>query len=140
MTNIFENAKFGDKFRTRDGRMALFISPTDFYEDYKAYELEVQYEGLLEYIEDGRKVMECGVYGHKELDIIGKWEEHFSEDELFECAMSSIVEFLNTRNKTLIPYNDHNEVGDGTWNLPNYDCNDLFDMYVMGYREAKLGK
>lgn len=25
MKNIFEGAKFGDKFKTRDGRMALFL-------------------------------------------------------------------------------------------------------------------
>lgn len=76
MTNIFENAKFGDKFRTHDGRMALFISPTDSYEDHPAYELEVQYWGRSEYIEDGRKVIECGVYGHRSLDIISKYEEN----------------------------------------------------------------
>lgn len=42
--NIFENAKFGDKFYTRDDRMALFIEPSRFS---KKYWIEVQGQRLI---------------------------------------------------------------------------------------------
>lgn len=85
--NIFENAKFGDAFKTRDGRKAIFlglrnaerralmlynISTTDWY------------------IGDKKDVDICTGMVYSSLkttsDIIGKWNEPISGKELEELA------------------------------------------------------
>lgn len=81
MANIFENAKFGDKFRTRDGRMALYISG--------GLNLHILYvEGEDEPDDFDRHGLFYYSYGGKltSFDIIGKWEEPINKEELKELA------------------------------------------------------
>ena len=79
--NIFENAKFGDKFRTRDGRMVLFNSPTSFYKGW--YWMIAQGSGTCRYFEDGL----LNIGEENSLDIVGKWEEPINEEELDRLAL-----------------------------------------------------
>lgn len=88
MSNLFENAKFGDKFRTRDGRMAIFL------QKYKVSEF--RYEFAIEDYDEGRRFYLCkedGSFFHKECgeDIIGKWQE-INEEELDKLAKQYMTE------------------------------------------------
>lgn len=86
--NIFENAKFGDKFRTRDGRKAVVDGsingfPVFSVEGYDKSHGIIYISGdsgttyLTPWIEDELKG--CG-------DIIGKWHEPVSEWEIERLA------------------------------------------------------
>lgn len=82
--NIFENAKFGDKFRTRDGRMAIFVSQSK----YGTATLLVQYL-------KGYEVFKCNEHGgHPNesesyescYDIVSEWKEPIDERDLTDMA------------------------------------------------------
>lgn len=82
MENIFENAKFGDKFKTRDGRMAV----------YKGYSQNVCFKSANFLIVD-KEPIECafrdnGLYiGNKhEIDIVSRWEEPIDKEKLNQMA------------------------------------------------------
>lgn len=72
MSNIFDKAKFGDKFKTKDGRCAVLVNWGQFMEKAYLYvqERDIEFYGEEEYNLDG-SVIE-GNHAH---DIIGKWEE-----------------------------------------------------------------
>lgn len=98
--NIFENAKFGDKFRTRDGRMAIFAidirmvkyasgfgdleNPFLLIIDGEATAIRYYSNGKL-YKSDKFKV---------EIDIISKWEEPVDEEELTQLSIDSVKKSL----------------------------------------------
>ncbi len=80
MKSIFENARFGDKFRTRDGRMALYHCYDErhnkhflFFEGYS-----FQY-GVCP---DGKR----GEGSECNNDIVSEWEEEINEEELEKLA------------------------------------------------------
>lgn len=66
--NIFENAKFGDKFRMRNGDMAIYWTRSLSY-----HHLLIK-EGLGEWEEDGT-YHPIVLVKMSELDIIGKWQD-----------------------------------------------------------------
>lgn len=78
--NIFENARFGDKFRTRDGLIGLFISQNKL--------------GDVVYICQPKGCIYCERHVHSNglclngcedsSDIIGKWQEPINKEELVE--------------------------------------------------------
>ena len=116
MSNIFENAKFGDKFRTRDGKMVLYDQPTTFYKGW--YWMVIQDRGTCRYFEDGHIL----ISGEESpLDIIGKWEEPIDDEELDRLA----VGFTPIE---LIP---HHDVKDGKSLIKL-----LRECFKAGYRKA----
>lgn len=105
--NIFKNAKFGDKYRTRDGRKAIFLQfDTIVDEDGKDI-------GNLAYvytIQDGEYCV--NMYGYDAdinvvpdtnmgYDIVGEWHEEINEEELDKLAHSLEVQQLLT-----VPWDD----------------------------------
>lgn len=72
MNNIFNNAHFGDKFRTKDGRCAVLVNWGQWREKVYLYvqERDIEFFGEEEYDLDGSVIK--GNHSH---DIIGKWEE-----------------------------------------------------------------
>lgn len=72
MENIFENAKFGDKFKTRDGRMTIYLKYWEFG-DFP-YDLIIDDEwGPLE-----SSCMSNGFFNadsESPYDIVSRWEE-----------------------------------------------------------------
>lgn len=81
MESIFENAKFGDKFKTRDGRMALYLEDAATYGKY-----QLAIDGLAEVF----YLISCDDSGmckqNTDFDIVGKWKEPIDEEELTEMA------------------------------------------------------
>lgn len=70
MENILKSAKFGDRFRTRDGRIAIYVK------NYKHG--EYLHECLVDSEEGAYNVLynKCGrIYEHEsDDDIVGKWD------------------------------------------------------------------
>lgn len=84
MKNILKNAKFRDRFRTSDGKMAIYSfcikgRPNEHY-------LIVDRNSSLlgGYTDDGI-INACG-YHNPNLDIVSKWQEPINEEELVESA------------------------------------------------------
>lgn len=73
MSNIFENAKFGDKFQTRDDRMALFVGWDGEMKHAFLYIKEggMQFYGEAEYNLDGTVFLG----GSSQCDIVSRWKE-----------------------------------------------------------------
>lgn len=72
MENIFENAKFGDKFKARNGRMAIYLKYWEYEES--PHDLIVDDEGFpFEY-----SCTENGFFNadsESPYDIVSRWEE-----------------------------------------------------------------
>lgn len=117
MENIFEGAKFGDKFRTRDGRMAIFCGKLPAINLYR-----IVIEGNL----NSSNYSEFGTLNpHAEslYDIIGKWEEPINEEELAKLA----EEYEGLINWEYNP------------DYAMYSSEQLINAYQAGYRKAKGG-
>lgn len=70
MSELFDNAKFGDKFKTRDGKLAIYDRCTAWSVD-KPHILLVEDYGISSYSENGS-------YNSGEefqFDIVSRWEE-----------------------------------------------------------------
>lgn len=78
MSNIFENAKFGDKFRTRDGRMAIYWVKAE--PDYNALILD-DCEVICN--NEGKEIH---YFASCNMDIASRWQEEINEEELDELA------------------------------------------------------
>lgn len=85
MKNIFENAKFGDFFLTRDGKKAVFIRHMNTDDVKASCVIEGWFEGKL-YHADGKVHYDYGEY-----DIVGKWKENIDEEELDELLMQLLI-------------------------------------------------
>lgn len=83
MENIFKDAKFGDKFRTKDGRMALFIQTLNHGEIRNELCVENKDEGRSYYLykDDG-----TFYHRHCDNDIVSCWQEPINEEELDKLA------------------------------------------------------
>lgn len=81
MENIFENAKFGDRFMTRDGRMAIFLAHNEYNSDTSFFITSdwdrnaidrspslLTYDGHFSKKEDG--------------DIVSEWDDPIDEEKL----------------------------------------------------------
>lgn len=74
MENIFENAKFGDKFKTRDGRMAIYHKC--IWNDCHLLLLEAE-DNVLDYFGNGNVVYEFSEKVKRQDqddDIVSRWE------------------------------------------------------------------
>ena len=99
--NILKNAEFGQRFVTRDGKTALYISPEDgyFLESVGSHLLYVQYHGFENYFDNGLRVesynsqidsqtdIEYEDVPESSLDIIHKCEPR--ESKIMELARNS---------------------------------------------------
>lgn len=124
--NIFENAKFGDKFRTRDGRKALYVSQNPYanesyvlIEGYKSAEL-MQNDGHF-WATEGREYKD---------DIVSRWEEPIDEEKLDKLADEFLVgddkedvELLRDEHPKALTFGDI------------FDANKM--CFKAGYRKAK---
>lgn len=82
MNKIFEGAKFGDKFKTRDGRMAIFV-----YSDGIANVCVVKnVRAFWAYTDFG----ECFAPSTRDMDIVGRWDESIDEEKLDRLADSEL--------------------------------------------------
>ena len=73
MINLSE-CKFGDKLKTRDGRMTLFLG--EIFVFVKGFVCAIKGEGVefsTEYYKNDGTVLNS-VY-HRKYDIVGKWED-----------------------------------------------------------------
>lgn len=135
MENVFENAKFGDKFRTRDGRLAIYLSTAyggsvdDKYNPpfmivYCAVEYHFKYEdGSEKYTYGIEKYNENGKWNKwnpedDDLDIVGKWEEPIDEEKLTKMAN----EYMLHPDRTIESYSLLTE---------------MMEAFKAGYRKAK---
>ena len=82
MKNIFEGAKFGDKFMTRDGKKAIVINLTPHYQGITmALTIEGDKDAFYRfYHEDGTAKKEAG--DTDAVDIVSKWKEPIDEEKL----------------------------------------------------------
>ena len=130
---IFEGAKFGDKFRTRDGRMAVLCSQTlskygfvlisDHISD-STYNCVYETDWFGEVYHELEK-------GTDFLDIIGKWEEPISEEELYSLAKQEEIRLVSCNGLNLLT--QRNKIHADLYNV--YDL--MRKMYIAGYRKAK---
>ena len=79
--NIFENAKFGDKFRTRDGRMAIYLGESH-HQELAVHDGDDYYDVYKDYNSDGT----YDANDMKILDIVSEWQEPIDEEELEKMA------------------------------------------------------
>lgn len=85
--NIFENAKFGDKFRSRDGELNIYVRCFNGELGYH-YLLRSDHVAPLPFNDEGSVR-----FFNKSLDIVGKWEEPIDEDELDRMANKLYPDF-----------------------------------------------
>lgn len=109
MNNIFENAKFGDKFRTRDGRMAIFIQGAYPIGYMIAIFKEVR---LFSFFEDG------SFKANKEspIDIVSEWQEEINVEELDKIAEEYVTKYATPHTSQFV---------------------DMINGFKAGYRKAK---
>lgn len=99
MSNIFENAKFGDKFVTRDGNVAIFHRR--FIRTYYAVPGEPSYQGVKLLVKGQAYLIEKGLDGkdmtdyyvttrsEQPTDIVGRWQEPIDEGKVEKLSNES---------------------------------------------------
>lgn len=84
MNNIFENAKFGDCFKTRDGRKALYLASTMdnlhfcIVDDFSLV--------IRNYLDSGEETMFERMPMDSPYNIIEDWHKEINEKKLEELA------------------------------------------------------
>ena len=77
--DIFKDAKFGDKFKTRDGRMAVFFA-FEMYNKNTAYFIIDPQQNRIENTHMTLLLTYDGYYNTKNgEDIVSRWEEQIDE-------------------------------------------------------------
>ena len=129
--NIFENAKFGDNFKTRDGRMAIFVKSegtNNFHPDVEAECILEEFSYVI--IDKGHPMLSKGskcfsdgtnIYKHSDEDIISRWQKHIDEEKLDKLAEDH---YLN--HEDLPPYANTDTI----WR-------NIKESFKIGYRKAK---
>lgn len=88
--NIFEDVKFGDKFVTRDGRVALFIVKLNISKTKTCYRCIIEDEDDTFYDYDKNGLDVDSWYTELEdgtgIDVLGKWQEPVDDEELDKLA------------------------------------------------------
>ena len=85
MENLFASAKFGDKYCTRDGRMAIYIKPNYYLE-----KPDGSHWMILEHSLITSRYSKCGsLIGSDKCshDIVSRWVESINEEELDKLAL-----------------------------------------------------
>lgn len=117
--NIFEGAKFGDKFQTKNGKMAILIFP--HYYQNTTVKLCIEDGDEFDVYLDGQVDTR---FWNDDLSIEGKWKESIDEDKLDELAKNT-QQYDNGNN---ILYKDPQQV---------YYAEDLDIVFKTAYRIAK---
>lgn len=125
MNNIFENAKFGDKFVTRDGRMAIIVG---VYCRVVSAVLENDWEMVHYYSRNDNGKLN---YLFPEKDIVDKWQEEINEEELDRLAKQEGLHLVGFNGLNLLTQR----------NKDHADLHNVYElmemMYKAGYRKAK---
>lgn len=123
--NLFASAKFGDKFKTRDGRMAIYIG-RDHVDDLFPMVLWVELENkYFKFQEDGSVSLSLP---DRPIDIVSRWEEPIDEDNLRSI--------LPSRNE-IQDYLDDNGYLDEDGNFIDYVERAVQIGFELGYKTAK---
>lgn len=117
MSNIFENAKFGDKFVTREGKMAIYVAKHEDRGYYSGVSTEISHTYALE---NRCTVHWCNDNGInlsfiEDFDIVGRWKEPIDED-----CLETLVACYEKEN-----------------GYYEYCSEDIEEAYKAGYRKAK---
>ena len=145
MENIFKEAKFGDKFRRRDGGFAIYLSTEyggseedknnlPFIIIYMANEHHVTYkDGSEKRFHSADTYSESGKWNRfseedDDWDIVGKWEEQVDEKKL-DILAEEFCDKVDTYHKSLCETDDYDNI--------LYYGSDIYDAYEAGYRKAK---
>lgn len=120
MENLFASAKFGDLFKTRDGRRAVFVNWDGMMQHAFIYveERDIEFYGEEMYNLDG--ITASGSTLH---DIVSRWVEPIDEEKLEELAFDKYPDDCLC-----------NSDGDILRNISNRDKRTIFKN---GYRTAK---
>ena len=124
--NIFENAKFGDKFRTRDGRKAIYNGRS-----IDRYWLIVERHpwNMIGFNSCGRH---SGL--EEDIDIISEWQEEINEEELDRLAKQEKMHFVRFKECNGLDLLSKR-------NKEYADLHNIYElmekMYKAGYRKAK---
>lgn len=125
--NIFANAKFGDKFKMRNGEMAIFVS------DYNGYVLASERYWPITCHSDGVSLH------REETDIVGRWEDNDGWIPVTEHTMPLFIEgrrdtdsvlFVTQSGDIHLGFYDH-YTGVGFW-----ECNDCSLHYTLSSGEV----
>lgn len=83
MKNLFENAKFGDKFLTKDGRMAVLVNWDGMMQHAFLYvkERDIEFYGEEMYNLDGTTARGSTLH-----DIVSRWNDSIDIEELDRFA------------------------------------------------------
>lgn len=118
MKNIFENVSFGDVFKTRDGKKAVFIGIAEevvwskYVFCYVCHIEGLAFGTYYYYNEDGLNFH--GV--EQDIDIISRWEEPIDDDKLEKIAKQECIDMMDSG---------------------KCHADDVFEFYKAGYRKAK---
>lgn len=109
--NIFEGAKFGDKFLTRDGRIALYLHEcTRIFGKDCGHHLVI-FTDADAYASNGKLWCDKDLKEESEYDIVSRYQEPIDEEKLDEVATDYT-----------------NNVGQGNWQE--------LEAYKAGFRKA----
>ena len=114
MIDLFEGAKFGDKFVTRDGKLAIYVGPGV----KGAKVISETYSGLYSVYYNGQYF----IRREEPQDIVGRWQEPIDEDRLDEIANA---EYPSDYSSSLY-YDSETDI--------NIELREAFEK---GYRKAK---
>lgn len=130
MSNMFENAKFGDKFITRDGRKAIVINLTKHLQGITmALTIEGDKDAFYRfYHEDGTAKKEAG--DTDAVDIVSKWKEPVDEEKLEKIANESTELYGKYTYRRMSYDSEHADI-----KIEGYS-----DGFKAGYRKAKEEK
>ena len=93
MSKIFEGAKFGDAFKTKDGRKVIY----HYYEYWHYLILEGGFDIICQ---------DDGVDTINDYDIVCRWVELIDEKRLNDMAVQLADEYCKDKNCGHIPPND----------------------------------
>lgn len=85
--NIFEGARFGDKFRTRDGRRVLYLGKNG--DDLFPHCVYVENEAITFWVQDDGSISLS--LPDRPTDIVGKWKEPIDDGKLDRLASSYAI-------------------------------------------------
>lgn len=117
IVKIFENAKFGDKFRTRDGRRVLYLGKNG--DDLFPHCVYVENEAITFWVQDDGSISLS--LPDRPTDIVGKFEEPINKEEFDRLVAQLADKYCKEKGCGHINPND--------WEIAN-DC------IKIGYNEA----
>lgn len=108
MTNIFENAKFGDKFITIKGEIVIFICEHNIYKGFYCLINEENQEQIC--CPNGVFSYNFELYDTSNgspFDVIGRWQEPIDEEKLDELALKEYASWAIDLDKDEYKLDEH---------------------------------